>query len=285
MVARLSGGLAAPRCFAIVEYPDEETWVWMEYIVETAKSWPLQRYGLAARHLGQFNGAYLVGRPLPEYPWLNRRHSRQWLEMGISGFSELPRLSQSQWSWLTPESATRTLRLYAERERLLDGLEKLPICLCHHDSFRRNVLARHTLQGEEQTGIIDWSAVGPGAPGEDLAKLVVGSVLFRDVPAQDLAQLDSLAFVGYLEGLYDAGWQGDKALVRLGYAASACLCIALGLTGLLLAHVEDEEARATWVEVSGQPIEVLLNDWHDTHNFLLSLGDESLILLEQISVP
>jgi len=30
--------------------------------------WPLERYGLAARHLGQFNGRYLTGTPLPQHP-------------------------------------------------------------------------------------------------------------------------------------------------------------------------------------------------------------------------
>jgi hypothetical protein len=35
---------------------------------EGLPDWPLERYGLAARHLGQFNGRYLTGTPLPQHP-------------------------------------------------------------------------------------------------------------------------------------------------------------------------------------------------------------------------
>jgi hypothetical protein len=281
----LDGGLAAPRCFAIVEYPDEETWVWMEYIAEESKTWPLERYQLAARHLGHFNGAYLVGRPLPDYPWLNQRHSFQWLQMGIPGLQDLPRLSQSQWTWLTEESTQRTLRLYAECDRLVEGLEKLPTCLCHHDSFRRNMLARHMAQGEEETVLIDWSAVGPGSIGEDLAKLVVISVLLYEAPLQEIVRLDRLAFAGYLAGLRDVGWQGDEALVRFGYTTSAVLYAALGLTGRIALYVENEEGRSFLAQMNGYPFEVLQSHWRGLQDFLLDLGDEALKLLERVPTP
>jgi len=53
----LPGGLAAPACYGVVEYPDGETWVWLEQVVDDfGGRWPLERYGLAARHLGLFNG-------------------------------------------------------------------------------------------------------------------------------------------------------------------------------------------------------------------------------------
>ena len=42
--------------------------------------WPLEQYASAARCLGRFNGAYLAGRPIPDYPWLcgpdHARHAR-----------------------------------------------------------------------------------------------------------------------------------------------------------------------------------------------------------------
>ena len=59
MLNDLVGDLVAPRCMGIVEYPDKESWLWLEDIGESGDGvWSLERYGLAARHLGQFNGAY-----------------------------------------------------------------------------------------------------------------------------------------------------------------------------------------------------------------------------------
>lgn len=65
LLDELPDSIATARCFAIVEYPSEETWVWMEYIHDVYKRWSLEQYKLAARDLGRFNGAYLTGRDLP----------------------------------------------------------------------------------------------------------------------------------------------------------------------------------------------------------------------------
>ncbi|HZG67862.1 MAG TPA: hypothetical protein VEZ12_14040, partial [Herpetosiphonaceae bacterium] len=69
----LGGGLVVPRVYAVMERPGGMVWLWLEDIVEAyATPWPLERYGLAARHLGAWQGTYLAGRPLPDAPWLAR---------------------------------------------------------------------------------------------------------------------------------------------------------------------------------------------------------------------
>jgi hypothetical protein len=69
--SQLPDGLAAPRCLALANAGD---WLhlWIEDVQEDDPNWHVERFGLAARHFGRFNGQYLAGRPLPEYPWLNR---------------------------------------------------------------------------------------------------------------------------------------------------------------------------------------------------------------------
>jgi hypothetical protein len=68
----LPAGFAAPRCYGVEERADGIR-LWLEDIAEPGGArWSLARYGEAARHLGRFNGASLVGRPLPEAPWLCR---------------------------------------------------------------------------------------------------------------------------------------------------------------------------------------------------------------------
>ena len=79
LLDNLPGGLVAPRCFGVDERGDDVIWLWLEEMRESARRpWPLARYGLAARHLGRFNGAYRAGRPLPTAPWLNRGFLCAW---------------------------------------------------------------------------------------------------------------------------------------------------------------------------------------------------------------
>ena len=69
------------------EHPNDEWRIWLEDIQETPKTWTVERHGIAARHLGQFNGAYLTGRPLPaEQPWLYRGRAREWIEFAAPMF-------------------------------------------------------------------------------------------------------------------------------------------------------------------------------------------------------
>ncbi|HEU5102302.1 MAG TPA: hypothetical protein VFU22_24940, partial [Roseiflexaceae bacterium] len=80
ILSQLSGNLVAPLCYGITEHPDDEWRIWLEDIQESPKRWTLEHHGLAARHLGQFNGRYLAGQALPEaQPWLYRGRARDWV--------------------------------------------------------------------------------------------------------------------------------------------------------------------------------------------------------------
>lgn len=270
-------GIEVPRCFAVVEYPGEEIWVWMEYVVEEHKQWSLPQFEFAAHDLGYFNGAYLVGNYHPTASWFNTGNYRNWLQWGQAGLHDLRRLAHHPRSWITPEDAEECLRLYAERERLLGVLERLPQCLCHHDAFRRNLMIRRNANGEEKTVAIDWSGLGLGAVGEEIAKLVVLSLYFLEFPAEEAEHLDGAVFSAYLRGLRAAGWQGDEKLVRLGYTAAAGLFAAVTLTGFLLPVLEDEERLASWDEDGD--LERSLIDNAKIYRFAVQLCKEALSLL------
>ena len=65
LLSDLPTGIGTPRCFGVEEH-ECGFWIWLEDVVdEVGQPWPLDRYSLAARHLGQFNGAYLVSPPPP----------------------------------------------------------------------------------------------------------------------------------------------------------------------------------------------------------------------------
>ncbi|MEQ7739402.1 hypothetical protein, partial [Escherichia coli] len=73
--------LTAPRCFEADTVADGTTWLWLEDVGnETEATWPISRYGLAAYHIGRFNGSYSRDGMLPPYPWLSRRWLRGWIE-------------------------------------------------------------------------------------------------------------------------------------------------------------------------------------------------------------
>jgi hypothetical protein len=69
---QLAGGLVAPRCYAVHEPAEGEAWIWLEDLHDAVgPQWPLERYELAARHLGYFNGRYLAQQPAPTAAWLS----------------------------------------------------------------------------------------------------------------------------------------------------------------------------------------------------------------------
>lgn len=76
LLADLSEDIRAPACYDEIERPDGSVWLWLEDLTDDADDpWPLDRYARVARRLGQFNGAYLADRPLPQGP----RVSQGWL--------------------------------------------------------------------------------------------------------------------------------------------------------------------------------------------------------------
>ena len=81
LLEALPVGVRAPLCYGCDEQEDGSVWIWLEHVREDGeRMWPTARWALAARHLGQLNGAYLAGRPLPHAPWLGGQRLRTWLE-------------------------------------------------------------------------------------------------------------------------------------------------------------------------------------------------------------
>ena len=280
----LPGGLAAPRCLGVVEQPDQETWIWLEDVAEPEPAWPLERYGLAARHLGRFNGAYLTGWPLPDVPWLSTGPLRARVAMGEPGVPELRRLSRHPlFEGLMPgDSLDRCLALWAARERLMARIDALPRALCHNDAVRRNLAARQDAEGSPQTVALDWAAMGTGPLGAEIGPLFRG--LSFDVIGPDrIPDLDTIIFEGYVQGLRDAGWRGDRRLARFGYTAAAALS-SIADKGVkwprVVAYAESlpPDAEPPRLLNPGGPAQALA-EWRH----LLTMGEEALALLEALS--
>jgi hypothetical protein len=280
----LNGGLAAPRCYGATAQPDGTVWLWLEEIrEESTGTWSMERYGLAARHLGAWQGAFLVGRPLPDAPWLAQGWLRSWR---ASSNALLSRLAADEAAWDHPRAQQafgRPLRapyqrLAAEEAAWLDVLDTVPQTLCHYDFLRPNLFARRR-DGQEETVAIDWSYVGHGPVGEDAALLVSGSLLRPEMPVTEVVHLDQMVFGGYLMGLRAAGWHGDPGLIRMSFGMAAAMHSALNLPLLVLLAVTDETSHAWMEQQWGHPIGQLVPQWGALSCYLLDLADEARGLL------
>ena len=285
----LPGGLAAPRCFGILEQEDGAFWMWIEEIVdEVGDEWPVERYGLAARHLGQLNGTYLAGRPLPDFAWLSRKWLRKYTSQYATSVGELDgNLAHPLMRRICPpDVANALIRLWAQREPLLDALERLPQTFCHMDAFRHNLFARRGAGGREETVAIDWPYAGIGAVGEELAPLVSMGFGRFEISCAELRELDEVLFKGYLAGLRDAGWNGDPRVARFGYVASAPLRYAFMGTRLVqFLRSMDEERRAQMEQRMKAGFEKHGPAFAELQRFLLDLADEALGLLDSLEIP
>jgi len=228
LLADLPGPLRAPRVLGIDENEQGTIWLWLEDLTDLyARRWPLDQFGLAARHLGAFNGAYLVSRALPTYSWLNpwlNRH-RAGVEQVPGFLPELQRVTQ-----LPPIQrlfgatiALRAAHVLRDQALFVRMLSQLPQPLCHHESSLANLFARRRSDGELETVAVDWEQVGPGPVGADIATLVFGTMRRCEFDAERAIELDQVVFAGYVAGLRDAGWDGEVEQVRLGYTAAVAL--------------------------------------------------------------
>ena len=77
---QLPGPFVAPRCLGLTDRPDGSAWLWLEEIVDECPGpWSIDRFVLAAHHLGRFNGAFLAAGPLPEHTWFSRNWLRRYI--------------------------------------------------------------------------------------------------------------------------------------------------------------------------------------------------------------
>ncbi len=245
-------------------------------------------YGLAARHLGRFNGVYAAGHPIPAAPWLSRHWLRGWVKRYENGCNETLELMSRADFWDRPvlRSAFRrsivadTLRLWQQHDGLFAALDHLPQTFCHMDCYRPNLFLRRDSHGELGTVAIDWVFAGPGAVGEEIANLFAASLFWFEYDAAEAKGLDEVIFTNYLSGLQEAGWKGDPQLVRLGYSAACAL--RWGVIGLwwLLSLTNDEEQAGLEKEWN-RSIPELAEQFARTTYSILGLAEEAYALRQR----
>jgi hypothetical protein len=253
---KLPAQVAAPYCYGVGERPDGSVWVWLEDVDDPeGHPWSLERYAQVARGLGQFNGAYLAGRSLPDNAWITRDWLHKYLEHAapMVAFVRQHPTHPLVLSMLPGIALPLTLALWEERTRMLRVLDGLPQTFCHQDAFGRNLFYRRG-----QVVALDWGYAGIAPVGAELAPLIGCACSLARVPSSQAHELDRACFEAYLEGLQQAGWVPDRRQIRLAYTLTLNLRYVLGATvGEMLPGLLEEETRSHWIEgLGGTPEKV-----------------------------
>jgi len=214
-------GIRAPGCLG-VHVDGSEAVLLLEWITgEPGEAWPVPSYGPAAEALGRAQAPFLLGRPVPPFPWLSKRFLREYSSEKRVTWE----LLDEDEAWAHPLVAqtfpaglrAAVLFVHAHSQRLYQISESLPRTLCHLDFWPKNLFQ---VAGRENV-LIDWSFAGDGAVGEDAGNLVPDAVFDHFVPADQMPRLEKEVYEGYLRGLRAAGWHDDARLVQLGMWSSA----------------------------------------------------------------
>ena len=241
LLETLPDGLAAPRCLGVDRH-DDTLWIWLEYVADDIAQWDVARYALAARHLGRLGGEYHTGRELPSQEWLSRGWVRSW----STYFSRtMPAMLASDDVWAQPivvelfdPGAREELgRLWDERDRWWDALDRLPLTLAHLDAFRGNLMSR-TARGQVETVAIDWAFVGLAPLAADVATLVAASLFYHGDPLDPHA-VTTACLAATHDGLRDAGHDISLHELERAYAINV-----VGRWGFVIAPLRAAGDRA-----------------------------------------
>jgi hypothetical protein len=248
----LSGAVVAPRCYDVCTQPDGSVWLILEDVnAENDASWSLEKYASVARCLGEFNGAYLTGRPLPEATWVAHDWLRDYL-MHAAPAVEFIRAHphDSLIRGVFPGSTlAQILAFWDLHPRCLQALDALPQAFCHQDAFDRNLFLRRG-----QVLAIDWGYAGKAPVGSELAPLIAAAIGMGNFPSHDAHDLDRACFDAYLEGLSRAGYRPEARQVRLGFTLTLGLRYLLGNTvGETVPALLDRERRKQLFDIAGMP--------------------------------
>lgn len=265
----LPPGLAMPRCLA-VHQTDTRCWIWLEDLGHMRETrWSFEHYAHAAYKLGQFNGTFLVQKPIPEWPWLSRNWLQNWVEAAAPEALRLMSLQEHELvqRWFPDRDFARVIDLWSRRDILLAKLEKVPQTLCHLDANRRNMRVHLSSANEEIISLIDWANCGIAAVGEELAWLVWASYFLFEVEPEDVDELEATTLTHYISGLRATGWQGDEHEVHVGYTIGSALrnATAFGIDAVL-----DPQKHAEIEKAFGAPLDVCLDRWADINNRVLT---------------
>jgi hypothetical protein len=283
----LTGDLRGPDCFGTIQPTPNLRWIWLEDLSDRYNGiWPIAQYAKAAYHLGRFNGAYLLNKPIPGANYLARSALRCSSGYYLDEFERYRDPAAWQHPLIQhayPKPVMETLdQLAAEREKLLEVVVSLPQTFCHLDAHHENMAAVENADKSESIVLFDWALAGYGAPGEEIARLIWVAPLEFTVDVQNVAHLEKEVFTHYLQGLADSGWQPDPTQVRCAYLINSILIFGFALEAV--DYALNEDAYEATEQFYGQPIDQLVTQAAQVTYLLIERSDELRSLLDTVAL-
>jgi len=285
-LAGLPGPFQAGRCRATYEPGDHHLELWLDdQLGEPGSAWDLGRLTLAARHLGETQGAIAAEGPVAA-PWW----SRGWLR-AYAGRREIDTamlVEPALWKLpyvrehYDPGVGPALAEIWTERERLLDLLDRVPYTLCHMDLWPPNLFSHpDPALADAYTIAIDWGFAGQGSVGEDIANLIPDSVQDGFVPPADAFAFTENVFDAYIEGLRRGGSTLDPRIVRFVYGAAMAVKYAWMTPRMLeyalkITHCPEIEA------IDGMPLDEAFAARAASASVMARLGIDALSLVDLI---
>ena len=277
---RLLGPVKGPRFYRVEETPDG-IWLWQEHVENHRPNpWGLEDYAFAARQLGQWNGAYLCGTPLPDEPWFTRKHYRSWYSQTNPEQDFQFLLNQK---YIFGDTRSRYEGLWTEREMFYRALEVLPQTFSHFDSQRRNLFIRKGSDEREELVLVDWAVCGLGPLGAELFSLIGMSAGLLEWPPSEVWQLDKTAFESYLQGLHEAGWSGNVEVIRLAYTAWITVWFGVVFPNIMALWCTPD-FRSYALQQFGLVEEELYQKWLPLLPYSLDCADEARSLIKKLEI-
>jgi hypothetical protein len=190
-------------------------------------------------------------------------------------------------TWNSPPAAAfgaamreRVLRLWADRDALLTGLDGLPHTFGHGDLHPRNLLLP---RDGYDTIALDWAFCGIFPIGNDLADLIGLAAWFCDIDITDIRAVEAAAFAAYENGLRSAGWDGDRRLTRLGYAAAVALRLGACMPGWAAWMLGPERVHRS-ERLYQRPADAILATWIALADICLDRADEARELTTELGL-
>jgi len=238
--------IGTAKSYLVEEQQDGTLWIWMEFI-EGEHAGTAEQFAYIARRLGRFNGAYLTGRStLPNHDWI----CKAWLKSWTTASRMYAPNMEAYASRISTENERNTWAWYQKILQKIDSavgsLQQLPRVLAHQDLSPMNMLFVQRDSGEGRLVLIDWQFMSLSGIGEDLGKLFGVSMSLGVIPLDQYNGFQTSLYQAYLEGLREAGWQGDARLARYGFCLSAALRSVWEVPQFfsLLAQLEEDPGSA-----------------------------------------
>ncbi len=255
LLARLDGGLRAPRFLNVFARPGDQIALWIEDVeAPPAGEWSIERYALCARQLGR--AQWTFARDLPVEAWLRHDFLLGYLERHAGDFG--PGAPDTPLVRAAGE-------LMADRRRLLAEAVRFPETLLHNDFHAFDLFG--DLEGDSVA--VDWAFTGLGPLPFDVGPFAADAVLDYGAPVDRIAELHEAVEGGFIAGLRDHGWRGDEDHLRRAMR----LVAALKFAWIAPAVEQPDEARlAKWEAAYGRPAARVRDDWRALAEWLVRTG-------------